>query len=575
MAPALANSTSPYASRSNRPYSTTSLKRWSCINDSVLPSVSQIKAIHVYDFDNTLFLSPLPNPQLWNGQSIGFLQAYESFARGGWWHDPNILAATGKGVDVEEQLGWAGWWNEQIVKLVQLSMEQKDAVTVLLTGRGEERFAELIARMVRSKKLAFDLVCLKPQIGPNNESFSTTMKFKQAFLEDLICTYKQADEIRVYEDRIKHVKAFRDFFDQINRSMSSWTTKYRKPLLAEVIQVVEGATYLSPVAEAAEVQRIINAHNIAIATGGSNITKSPYSRLEVKKNVFYTGYLLSQADNVRLINHILMPLLSSCRVDATEIKFMANSILITPRPAPKLILDKIGGMGKSVRWRITGIAVYENKIWAARVQPVNGSEVIHTDNPEPLVVLGLRKGARPADAGRIRVWDPPGKGNALLFDTTVGEKVILRIQEEQSEEAGWSSAPGRTIGFKRRYHDEARVDDEPPPQQREMDRNRRAFPEHPHARPQSNYRHQPDGGSRYYEESSRRGGGSQSTYRGNRGRAGRGGRGSARGRGRGSGPGASRDHQSRYRSLDDHTVGGHDGPSERTRPGNGHPVMNY
>lgn len=67
--------------------------------------------------DTIVFLSPLPNPQLWIGGTIGFLQAYESFANGGWWHDPNLLAATGDGLKKEEPRGWRGWWNEQIVRL--------------------------------------------------------------------------------------------------------------------------------------------------------------------------------------------------------------------------------------------------------------------------------------------------------------------------------------------------------------------------------------------------------------------------------------------------------------------------
>jgi hypothetical protein len=82
-------------------------------------------------------------------------------------------------------------------------MKQKDALTVLLTGRSEAGFSELIKRMVDSKKLEFDLVCLKPEVGPNGERFSSTMDFKQTFLEDIVLTYEQADEIRVYEDRPK------------------------------------------------------------------------------------------------------------------------------------------------------------------------------------------------------------------------------------------------------------------------------------------------------------------------------------------------------------------------------------
>jgi hypothetical protein len=97
-------------------------------------AVTKVKAIHVYDFDNTcqyiscfdhttlylidmstVFNSPLPNPQLWNGQTIGFLQAWDGFCNGGWWHDPKLLSATGEGVEVEERRAWKGWWNEQIV----------------------------------------------------------------------------------------------------------------------------------------------------------------------------------------------------------------------------------------------------------------------------------------------------------------------------------------------------------------------------------------------------------------------------------------------------------------------------
>ena len=68
------------------------------------------------------------------------------FMNGGWWHDANILGATGEGADKEEKRGWAGWWNEHIVTLVEQSMQQKDALNVLLTGRGESNFGDLIKR---------------------------------------------------------------------------------------------------------------------------------------------------------------------------------------------------------------------------------------------------------------------------------------------------------------------------------------------------------------------------------------------------------------------------------------------
>lgn len=86
---------------------------------------------------------------------------------------------------------------------MKLSSEQDDTLTVLLTGRGEHNFAGLVKRIVAAKDLSFDMVCLKPQAGPNNQRFRSTMHYKQAILEDLVHTYNDAAEIRIYEDRPK------------------------------------------------------------------------------------------------------------------------------------------------------------------------------------------------------------------------------------------------------------------------------------------------------------------------------------------------------------------------------------
>ncbi|OJJ33887.1 hypothetical protein ASPWEDRAFT_112407 [Aspergillus wentii DTO 134E9] len=539
----------------------TGLRRWSVINRE-LPAVSQVRAIHVYDFDNTLFLSPLPNPQLWNGPTIGFLQAYESFANGGWWHDPNLLSATGDGMDKEELRAWDGWWNEQIVRLVKLSMQQKDALTVLLTGRSESGFGEIIKRMVDSRKLEFDLVCLKPEVGPNSERFSSTMVFKQSFLEDLVLTYEQADEIRVYEDRVKHVKGFRDYFEQLNRKFqSAQASTPRRPINAEVIQVAEGCTFLSPVIETAEVQRMINSHNRSSRNPALNGTKSPYGRLRIKRTIFYTGYLISKADSNRLISQLLNPILPHGLADSNDLKYMANNILITPRPAPKSILDKVGGIGKKLSWQVTGTAVFENRVWAARLSPIPANEKFYTENPQPVVVLAVRKGARPIDAGKIQNWHPVPADKALSFETVVGEKVVLRVEEENPNEGEWESQFLNKNN--KRRHQQERDEDILYPQDGQ---NGQDGPPQGRPHPYSHPRH--GNGHHHHDDGPRRG-----SYRGRgrgngrgRGHSNRGGRGRGRGRDAGPPPG--------YRSLDDY--GGYEGAyEEKQGSGGGAPVMNY
>ncbi|KAH7015172.1 hypothetical protein EDB80DRAFT_568261 [Ilyonectria destructans] len=411
-------------------FTITALGRWSVLN-SALPAVEDIKSLHVYDFDNTLFRTPLPNPSLWNGPTIGTLSSQDVFVNGGWWHDNRILSATGGGVDKEEERAWDGWWNDKIVDLVRLSIKQKDALCVLLTGRSEKGYADLVRKMVKAKDLDFDMVGLKPQVSPSNQRFQNTMHFKQLFLEALMETYKNAEEIRVYEDRPKHTKGFRDFFAEYNRRQNAMPT--RGPLTAEVVQVADATVSLDPVVEVAEVQHMINIHN-------DTVTKQPSStkrqnKLRIKKTVFFTGYMINPEDTKKLIKLAQIP----PNLPQNELKYHGNNILICPRPCPASILEKVGGMNSKMKWEVTGTACFENSIWAACLRPVPATAKFHTDNPSPLVVLALRKGARPIDAGKIQNWQPLPADKSFIFETVVGEKVILRIEAEDPREDAYES----------------------------------------------------------------------------------------------------------------------------------------
>lgn len=506
-------------------YTLTALKRWSC-DEKELPPVSEIKSIHVYDFDNTLFASPLPNKQLWNSATIGQLGSPDMFLNGGWWHDASILAATGEGVEKEEPRGWKGWWNEHIVTLVETSMAEKDALSVLLTGRGEGNFADLVKRIAKSRNLEFNMVCLKPAIGPAGQRFSNTMEFKQELLKHIVYTYKDAEKLSIYEDRVKHTKAFRDFFFRFNEDlMRTQHQALRKPITTDVIQVAENATQLNPVDEIAEIQKLINAHNIQVKSGTAPVGTLPY---QIKKTVFYTGYMIPATATDKLIS--LVSLQGASRDD---IRYLANSILITPKPCPRSILEKVGGIGAKVRWKVTAISCFENKLWAARVEPVPKSTKFYSENPVPTVVLAIRKNGRPADAARIVNWHPVSQDHAFEFESVVGEKQMLRIEEETMNESEYESY------FANKSHRKDRRSQEV------QDRHGDLRPQHGRGGRDENR----SGGYRGGNQNRGRGGFRTQAYgaKGGRGaghRGDRSGGGGAKGRGRGGG-------QSQYRSLDD------------------------
>ncbi|KAI1102153.1 hypothetical protein F4804DRAFT_334593 [Jackrogersella minutella] len=396
----------------------TALGRWSIL-DKKLPRVDSIRDIHIYDFDNTLFQTPLPNPKLWISPTIGKLGSPDIFINGGWWHDSRILAATGEGVEQEEKRAWDGWWNEKIVDLVRLSMRQNDALCVLLTGRSEQGFSQLIKRIVNSKGLEFDMIGLKPAVGPNSERFQSTMDFKQIFLRSILSTYTEAKEMRIYEDRPRHVEGFRNFLDDINRQR---VHDGQGSIVAEVVPVAELSATLDPINEVAEVQHLIDDHNSLVKSRAGD---KQVARMAIKRVVFFTSYMVQPTDTKRLI-----ALLKSIIPEVEDLKYLANTILITSKPCPQQILDKIGGLNSKMKWEVADIGSYQTNLWAVRVRPVPANAAYHTDNPSPSVVLALRRGARPPDVNKIRYWQAVPSEKTFTFETTVGEKVMLRIDRE-------------------------------------------------------------------------------------------------------------------------------------------------
>lgn len=450
---------------------------------------------------------------------------------------------------MEEPRAWEGSWNEQIVELVRLSMEADDTLTVLLTGRTEVGFSDLLQRMLKAKGLVCDMVCLKPTVGPSGEQFSSTMTFKQALLQDIVYTYAGAGEIRIYEDRPKHTKAFRDFFADMNRTLLNGPEQppVRQPITAEVIQVAEQDSFMDPTTEIAEVQRMINNHNSAILSNTAPSNAVPY---KLKRSVFYTGYLITPQDTEKLKALVSTP----PNTDLSELKLLANNILITPRPAPQSIMKKVGGIGAKQRWKVTGLANQESRVWAARVAPTNPGAQIYTENATPYVVLATRRQAKPIEASRIRNWQPVPEHQAFEFETTVGEKVLLRIDEEVAGEDEYEASfpNGKNARKHPREEDFPALGSSAKKGGESGQKQPQASPQQRNAWTGSNHR----GGGAPSGPAQRGGGGG-----GNRGRGGgQGFRGGGRGGGRG-GQRGGRGGRGGYRSLDANVGQGYGGGS--------------
>lgn len=345
---------------------------------------------------------------------------------------------------------------------------------------------------------------------------------------------------------------FRDYFESMNMTLQSGQSPvHRKPINSEVIHVAEGATYLDPGTEVAEVQRMINSHHLALRNPGSRKIKSSFAGFRIRKTILYTGYLISKDDQLRLIEEVLGPLLPQGLADSKDLKYTANNIMIAPRPASKQILERIGGVGRKLTWQITGTANFENKVWAARVQPIPANTTIHSENAVPLVVLACRKPSRPVDASFIQNWQPVPADMAMTFETEIGEKEVLSVDETYPGGDKYNSSGKNNKKRQRQQYDDGYSYSQTAPN---TGLDGASYDQH-HGYHSRQYN---------YDDNPRRGSG---RGRGRGSQRGRGNNGRGRGRGRG-GAGPANPY---YKSLDD-SAGGFDGSNSGGNPAGGYPM---
>ncbi|PNS21229.1 hypothetical protein CAC42_1008 [Sphaceloma murrayae] len=418
-------------------FTPTALGRWSSIQKQ-LPSVDNVSEVNVFDFDNTLFCTPLPNPQIWDGRSIGLLSNEDALVNGGWWHDPAVLSALGGGVEVQESKAWEGYWDESIVNEVRQSMRSRTALTVLMTGRGQARFSELITRMAKSKGLDFDMIVLKPAVGPDGVHYHATLDFKKEFFRVLMLTYIHATELTIFEDRPKQAKGFEDHLAMLNQQWAS--TQHglaaREPVRAEVVLVKTRAAFFDTQTEIDQIMRMVDSSNLAVKMGRGKSSSKTWNMIKTR---VYTGYLVQAEDSRRLLN--LVDDVSA----ASDSRQMADNIMISFRQPRDDIVRRAGGYGAHRKWRVNGIGSYNHSIWAARLAPADPNLSVYTESFTPLIVLMMRRNVKASDASRITNWleIPVHDERAIVFDSVMQDKVYVKIVEAPAN--GHYTADGQVI----------------------------------------------------------------------------------------------------------------------------------
>lgn len=136
----------------------------------------------VFDFDNTLFRSPLKP----DGHA------------GGWWGKLFTLAPP-----LVPDVPGDEWWNDWVVEAAHRA-RSSGAKTILLTGRIKRIFRARVEELLAQKGLEFDFIGLH-----HGGQTQPTFDWKVATITDRLAGVTR---LTIYEDRPDHVDGFRRVF---------------------------------------------------------------------------------------------------------------------------------------------------------------------------------------------------------------------------------------------------------------------------------------------------------------------------------------------------------------------------
>ncbi|SMN22044.1 similar to Saccharomyces cerevisiae YMR265C Putative protein of unknown function [Maudiozyma saulgeensis] len=297
--------------------------KWSsCPGELNIPEtpVSQIKRLHIYDFDNTLYKTPGPSRILYTNRTVGRLMSNETLTNGSWWDQPCFLEESFKMCVASTK---ERFWNEKMISLASLSYKDPETISLVLTGRKQALFADLIEKMLdvtrklaKTKKLnknnnlddvnedenyslyeewetdpnflKFNAICLKKKLG-RIPSILPTFQYKSDLIADFIRNYPNLEEITIYDDRLRHIKQFKLFFQDMRpRPKFQWF----------VIPVPQVAINLDPVAEYSLVHKVIKEYN--------ELKTINEQFLEIKWTPKCTGFFLTMESQRRILKHAFL-----------------------------------------------------------------------------------------------------------------------------------------------------------------------------------------------------------------------------------------------------------------------------
>ncbi|KAJ2157092.1 hypothetical protein GGF46_004744 [Coemansia sp. RSA 552] len=413
-----------------------------------------VKRLAIFDFDNTLFKSPGPNPRLWDQQLIGMLRSTDL----GWFHDARTLSAPY--LEYTEK-----HWIKPIVHQVRAEMARADTLVMLLTGRSHSAYRKIILGLLdRCRGVHFDIVVLKET--PTRQSplvpqdtFATAAKspyapltfdYKMGVVEDTISAFPGIRQVLMWDDRTNQCERMQHYLDALVERSDGWIT------CADVYYVPPQIIYMREDSERALVNDMVGEYNSRVrkVTGATDQASLPVGALAIKTYPSHTGVILTP--------HSRSHLQSAVRSPATWRRACNHmTVVLGPASDEELVTDIGAKMGERVELVVDAVGTIPDRVIAVRVTQVRalgGQQVpVALGTPHITVAFNEPERIRPSEARYIRRWRAL-HGGSMVLQGTVGEhhlttaEIVRPVVVKDDVSIGgavcrrWPELRGREIG---------------------------------------------------------------------------------------------------------------------------------
>ncbi|ANZ73075.1 BA75_00258T0 [Komagataella pastoris] len=371
-----------------------------------LPYAPIVKIIDFYEFDGTLFKSPVLNDELFRRSSIHMIETGAGLKDIDWWNFHEAWSCY-TNESVRENKKWKDSWSLPIRELMKSSKQSDTTVCVLICSFRDAEMYNDLREVLASEDIAADAIITRPKHIPAAD-------FKKIVVLDLLHYYSMCQEVNIYDwDK--------EFLISMDQLFLKWSTDEDSIIEGTTVVTPRLYSHLDPLVERQLVENLIDEHNRRLV----EFQDQNLDCLTIRQSLLGTVYFLTQTARIEVLEHCIEKQKGFLPDETDSLVFECEEIYISLNNAQSAI-KALGGIGAQIRFGVSHYGSFADQFYALKLL---GDKELPSLTKSPILLIARHPDAivKPLDCDKITNWQV--MDDLLLVNTVVGNKGYLKVKK--------------------------------------------------------------------------------------------------------------------------------------------------